>query len=313
MRGVLAGWMDAPWVGWGVEDDMGLAFLHALDLSAEGIEFFVDGFVAAVDVIDAVDFRGSVGNEASKNEGSTCAKVARHDGCAAESLDAVDLDGSAFEGDVRSHAFQFGNMHEALWENGFCDRASSGADAEDRAHLGLHVCGVARIGFGDEVHWASVAIAGERDLVALDLEFAAGIAQSVEGGLKVIRVYFSKGDAASGDGACREESAGLDPVGDDGVFCAMEFGYAFDGDAACACAFDPRSHAVQEVGEVDHLRFRCGSFDDGGSFSEACGHHDVVRSEDGGTLLAFEVDGGASETIREHFDIPVLHSTGGIE
>ena len=34
--------------------------LHALDVRAQAVEFFVDQFIAAVDVIDAVDFRDAL-------------------------------------------------------------------------------------------------------------------------------------------------------------------------------------------------------------------------------------------------------------
>ena len=125
LRGPLTGWTEAPWVGWGVGEDMGSAFLDAFDVGTESVEFFVDGFVATVDVVYAVDFGGSLGDEAGEDEGGAGAEVTSHDGSGAELVDAVDFHGSAFEGDIGSHAFQLRDVHEALWENGFRNGAGS--------------------------------------------------------------------------------------------------------------------------------------------------------------------------------------------
>ena len=41
--------------------------LHALDVGAEVVELFIDRLVAAVDVVNAVDLRGSIGLQAREH------------------------------------------------------------------------------------------------------------------------------------------------------------------------------------------------------------------------------------------------------
>ena len=67
----------------------------AFDFGAEFVEFFVDGFVAAVDVVDAVYLGDAVGLESGEDEGGGGAEVAGHDGSAAEEWNAGDDGGGA--------------------------------------------------------------------------------------------------------------------------------------------------------------------------------------------------------------------------
>lgn len=79
----------------------------AADFGSEAGEFFVDVFVASINVVEAVDFGFAFSAEACEDEGGAGAEVAGHDGCCAELVDARDIDGGSFEGDFRAHAFQF--------------------------------------------------------------------------------------------------------------------------------------------------------------------------------------------------------------
>lgn len=179
--------------------------------------------------------------------------------------------------------------------------------------MGLHIGGIARVRFCDEVDGEGVTVAAEGDLVALNVQFATGVAESVCGGLEVLWIDFAKGDGATGYGACGEEGSGFDAVWNDGVFCTVKFGDTFDGDASGAGAFDTGAHAVEEVGKVNDFGFCCGAFDDGGAFGEAGCHHDVVGAENGWTLFTFEVDGISAEVVSEHFNVAVFDAARGID
>ncbi len=58
--------------------------LHALDVRAEAVELLVDELIAAVDVIDTVDFGGAFAVQAGEDERGAGAQVAGHDGRAAQ-------------------------------------------------------------------------------------------------------------------------------------------------------------------------------------------------------------------------------------
>jgi len=78
----------------------GLGLADSLDFRAEGEEFFVDVFVAAVDVVEAVDFGGSLGGEGGDDQCGRSAEVGGHDGGGGEALDAAHDGGAVVHGDV---------------------------------------------------------------------------------------------------------------------------------------------------------------------------------------------------------------------
>ena len=98
------------------------------------LELFVEMLVAAVDVVDAVDFGDAFGLQAGEHERRRGAQVAGHHGRAAQSLDALDDGGGAFDLDFRAHALQFRDVHVALRENVFGDDADA-VVVESRAHI----------------------------------------------------------------------------------------------------------------------------------------------------------------------------------
>ena len=199
------------------------------------------------------------------------------------------------KGHLGTHAFHFGDVHEALGEDGFGDGAGVGDDAGEGAELGLHVGGETGVGMGGEGEAFGVGVGVDGDAVLGDLHFETAVGEGGGDGAEVFGDDLFEGDAVADHGACDEEGAGFDAVGDDGVFGAVEFFDAFDGDAVGACAFDFGAHFDEEVGEVFDFGFGGGAFDDGGAFGEGGGHHDVVGAKHGGAVFAHEVEGAAFE------------------
>ena len=83
----------------------------------------------------------------------------------------------------------------------------------------------------------------------------AALAQSIGDRSEMRRLDALERDPLAGDRAGDEERAGLDAVRDDVVLGAVQFLHAFDDDAARAGAFDLRAHLVEEIREIDDLRF----------------------------------------------------------
>ena len=88
-------------------------------------------------------------------------------------------------------------------------------------------------------------------------------------------------EIASGHGAGDDERAGFDAVGNDAVLRAFQLGYAFHADGGRACAFDLRSHLVQQVGEVGDFGLAGAVLQDGFAFGEGRGHEQVFGAGDG--------------------------------
>src|SRR5207248_4624723 len=80
-----------------------LRCFYAFDVRAEFAQFFIEMFVAAVDVIDATYFGNSVCFQSRKHQRSGRAQVARHHWSAEEMIDALDHCGRAFKIDVCAH------------------------------------------------------------------------------------------------------------------------------------------------------------------------------------------------------------------
>ena len=81
--------------------------MDASDICAEGAEFFDDTFVAAVDVIDALDCGFAAGDQCGEHQTGAGAKVGSLDSRAAEFRGTVDNSTVAVYGDVGAHPLHF--------------------------------------------------------------------------------------------------------------------------------------------------------------------------------------------------------------
>ena len=94
--------------------------LYADDVGADAAQFFFQFFVAAVQMVDPVDDGFTFGNKAGQNQGKRSSQVGCHDLGAVQLFDAADNCRSmAVNIDVGAHPHQFGNVHEAVFKNGF--------------------------------------------------------------------------------------------------------------------------------------------------------------------------------------------------
>src|ERR1700756_2213776 len=87
---------------------------HAPDLRAELRELLLDGLVAAIDVVDALDLGASLGYEAREHQARGGAQVGGHYRRGGEFLHAVDDGRVPLETDFRSHAAHFQHVHETV-------------------------------------------------------------------------------------------------------------------------------------------------------------------------------------------------------
>src|SRR4029077_7255216 len=108
---------------------------HTLYLSAELAQFFIQMFVAAIDMINAADFGDSIRLQSGKHKRGRRAQIARHHRRAKETIDALDHGGWSLKIDMCAHALELRHVHIALRKNVFCDDADSASGGKKRTHL----------------------------------------------------------------------------------------------------------------------------------------------------------------------------------
>src|SRR5688500_15805602 len=89
------------------------------NFGAEQLQFFFDTFVAAVDVIDTVDYRFVFTHEASNDQAGRRTQVCRHNGSTLQYRDAAENYGVAFYFQICAHPVHFMYMHEAIFKYRF--------------------------------------------------------------------------------------------------------------------------------------------------------------------------------------------------
>src|SRR5687767_172661 len=78
-----------------------------------------------------------------------------------------------------------------------------------------------------------------------------------------------------------DKGSGFDSIGNDRVFSAAKCGHAFDLDRVCSSTVHTRAHLVEQLGEVDDLRFESTVAQCCRAARECRGHHQVFRACDG--------------------------------
>ena len=145
---------------------------HAADLGADAAELLFEALVAAVHVVDAVEDGLAVGDEGGEDEGGGGAEVRAHDGGGLQLGAAADGGGAAGDGDVRAHADELADVHEAVFEDVFGDDGGAFGLGGEGHELGLHVGGEAGVLLGGDVGGLEGvgAFGADADVVGADVE-----------------------------------------------------------------------------------------------------------------------------------------------
>ncbi len=115
----------------------------AFDTGADCAELFFDLFVAAVDVVDAVNPGCVVGDKRGEDEPRAGAQIGGSDGCSAQRCRPGDGRQIAIDYDVGAHAHHFAGVKIAIFENGFAHARDAVRLRGQRHELSLHVGGEA--------------------------------------------------------------------------------------------------------------------------------------------------------------------------
>ena len=232
-------------------------------------------------MVDAIDHRFTVGDEAGDHQSRRRAQVGRHDGCALQALDAAHERAIALDRDLGAEALQLERMHEAVLEDGLGDHGGALRDGGERHELRLHVGREARIGRGAHAHSAGAAGGLELDGGAIDGDASARFAQFLERRVEGIGRRAEQTDAAARRGGGGEVGAGLDAVRHHRVLGTVQRANAIDADDVAARALDARAHRAEATSEVEHLRLSGRILDERRALGEGGRHHQVLGARHG--------------------------------
>src|SRR5579863_1708543 len=221
---------------------LGEHFADAFDLRADSLELLFNIFVAAVDVVDAVDDGFAVGDQGGEDERSRGAEIAGQDGGGAEGSLAADDGAATFDFYVGSHADQFLSVHETVFENIFGDDRRAFGLREQGHELGLAVGGEAGMLFGGHIGGGERIVAHDADGIGGEFGLDADFVKFAEERAQVRGIASGDVEIASGHGAGDDEGSGLDAVGNDAVFRAFQFRHTHNANRRRAGAFDFGSH-----------------------------------------------------------------------
>src|SRR5262249_32319611 len=91
---------------------------YAFDARSELSELLLDAFIAAVEMVDAVDAGLAVGDQTGDHQARGGTQVRRHDIRALKPRHAVDDRSVAGDLDIGAQTLHFERVHEAVLENG---------------------------------------------------------------------------------------------------------------------------------------------------------------------------------------------------
>ena len=118
-----------------------LLSMKAGDVSAQAGKFLDDVFVAAINMVNAIDDGLAGSEESGEDEAGAGAKIGSLDNGAGERRGAADDGAAAIDRDVRTHAHHFTGVEEAVFENSFGNDGSAVGLRGKRHVLCLHVGG----------------------------------------------------------------------------------------------------------------------------------------------------------------------------
>src|ERR1700761_1217731 len=223
------------------------------DFSPHATQFFLDPLVSAIDVVDAVEDRLAFGDHGRKDERSGSAQVGAHYRRGRERRLAAYGCSTPIHLDVRPHAGELLDMHEAVLKYVLHYDGRS-IRLRGQSHvLRLHIRGEAGILLGGDIRAAQIAFAAHPNRVALDIHTNTAFLQFGNNGAQMRRIALGHAEIASGDGSCDEECAGFDAVRIDTMACAVELLDTTDANDARSSALNLCPHGYEHCRKIGHF------------------------------------------------------------
>ena len=217
-------------------------------MGADCFQLLFNLLVAAVDVVNAVYDGFAIRHQSRQNQRGRGAQIGRQHGRAAQLRFTANGCATAFNPDIRAHAQHFLRVHEAVFEDIFRDDRRAFGLRGQRHELRLHVGRKARVLFGVDIGGFEWTITLHADAVAGFCDLNSGLFEFLKYSSEMTGITSGHVQVAAGQRSGDDEGTCFDAVGDDAVFCAMQFGYALHTNCGGACAFNFRAHFDEQIG-----------------------------------------------------------------
>ena len=267
---------------------------RSLYFCSQGAESSFDVLVAAVNLSDVVDAAGAPSTHGCDEQGDTCADVGTcHASGMKLSLVVVPDDNGPVgiaEDNLCAHVDELVHEEQAAFEHFLMDEHGAFclcADHEQDAQQVGRQSRPGRVADGhkravDEALYLVVFLFGNEEVLAVCLNADAEPAEGGGDDAKVLRGDLADADAVAHHGGHADKGTHLNHVWQDGMFCAVKRGDAFDGKEVASDAFDMCSHLAEHLAELLDVGFAGGIVDGCDAFGKHGRHDDVGGSGYGG-------------------------------
>ena len=232
-------------------------------------------------MVNPVHNRFAVRHQTGDDQAGRSAQIGGHHSGARQFFHAAHHGGIAFHRNVRAHAVQLGNVHEAVFKNGFHHFAAAFSHGVHRHKLRLHIGGEGGMFGCADIHGFGALLHINADPVAARFDDGTGFHQLVQHHLHGVRRGIAQYDFATRHGHGAQERACFNTVGHHAVFRAVQFRHAFHRHGGRADALNFRAHFHQAVRQIHHFGFHSAVFQHGGAFGQRGRHQQVFRATHG--------------------------------
>src|SRR5262249_43290368 len=218
-------------------------------------EFFLEPLKAAIEMIDAVDHGLALGCKGGNHKRHRGTEVSRHHRRALEAIDALNRCGLTVKLNARAKARKLLHMHEAVFEDRLRDTGRPFGSRHQCHQLRLQIGGKSRKWRSGHLDWRKPpsiphnpnSFVGRRDRRACQ-------AHHIQCGLKQFGARVLQKHIAARHRDGHGVSAGLDPIRQNRMSCAVQLRYAFNHNTRGAGPRNLCTHLVEAVSDIRDFR-----------------------------------------------------------
>src|SRR5208283_3169353 len=241
-------------------------------------QFFFDALVAAVQVVDPVDFGHSFGSQTSQDQRGAGPEIGGLHVRAGKFLNSVNSCSSAGHPYACPHTYEFLNMHETVFEDVLSNPGLRVSQGHESHVLGLKIRGKPRVRVSSRISTPYRPIGNHSYLTVGHLQFQSGFFKFLEQGTQMSRLATTYSDVAAGDRGGYYMSSRLNAVRHQLMSHSMERTLSLYHYGVSPCSGYAAAHFVDNVGEFHHFRLDRAVSENGGTIGQRRCHHEIFRA-----------------------------------
>ena len=224
------------------------------NLCAKAAKLLFEVLIATLDVNNIIHNGDSLCCQSCNNKSCPSTKIRCTYSCTSKLIHAINNCGIAFNLNTGSHSGKLVCIFEAILKNTLSYNAGSLCKCKGNRNLRLHISRISRIWKG--LHMSAMKSAHctyTYGIIKL-LNFTSDFLKLGCSSFEMLWNYILNCDITTGSCCSEHKGSCLNLVRNDGILCAVKLLNTLDTDHICTSTFDIGSHAVQEVGNVNHMR-----------------------------------------------------------